>query len=100
MKETKEMSVLQAQQEAQGPNEYQPLARLTVSCGANTEVLEDAGFTSLATLRQNMREVLNIGDDHNLVLINGKEVGQVDEGKVMLNGDETVEFKKPSGRKG
>ena len=74
--------------------------RLTVSCGANVEVLEDMAFTSLASLRKNMREVLNIGNEHNLVLVNGKEVGDVDEGKIILNGDEEIEFKKPSGRKG
>lgn len=74
--------------------------RLTVSCGANTEVLEDMAFTSLASLRKNMREVLNIGNEHNLVLVNGKEVGDIDEGKIILNGDEEIEFKKPSGRKG
>ena len=74
--------------------------RLTVSCGANVEVLEDMAFTSLASLRKSMREVLNIGNEHNLVLVNGKEVGDVDEGKIILNGDEEIEFKKPSGRKG
>lgn len=74
--------------------------RLTVSCGANVEVLEDMAFTSLASLRKSMREVLNIGNEHNLVLVNGKEVGDIDEGKIILNGDEEIEFKKPSGRKG
>lgn len=74
--------------------------RLTVSCGANVEVLEDMAFTSLATLRKNLREVLNIGPEHNLVLVNGKEVGDVEEGKIILDGDEEIEFKKPSGQKG
>ncbi|MDP3792850.1 MAG: hypothetical protein Q8Q89_03935 [bacterium] len=57
-------------------------------------------FTSLASLRKNMKEVLNIGNEHDLVLVNGKEVGGVDEGKIILNGDEEIEFKKPSGQKG
>jgi len=57
-------------------------------------------FTSLANLRENMREVLNIGPKHRLVLVNGREVGSIDEGKVILNGNEEVEFKDPSGEKG
>lgn len=73
---------------------------LTVSCGANVEVLENMEFTSLSALRKNMKEVLNIGEDHTEVLINGKEVGDIEESKVILDGDETVEFKKPSGEKG
>jgi len=47
-----------------------------------------------------MREVLNIGPKHRLVLVNGREVGSIDEGKVILNGNEEVEFKDPSGEKG
>ena len=57
-------------------------------------------FTSLANLRENMREVLNIGPKHRLVLVYSREVGSIDEGKVILNGNEEVEFKDPSGEKG
>ncbi len=77
-----------------------PVAKMKVICGANVETLENAGFTSVATLRRNMKEVLNIGNEHVVVLINGQTVGTVDEGKIILEGNEEIEFKKPSGEKG
>jgi len=74
--------------------------KVTVICGANKETLEDMKGISISMLRRNMREVLNVGFDHTVVLVNGREVGEVDESKVILDGDEEVEFVKPSGEKG
>jgi len=71
--------------------------KLTVLCGANRRKLSDMVGYTVTDVRKNMREVLNIGDDHTIVLVNGKQISNED---IILNGSEEVEFKKPSGTKG
>ena len=71
--------------------------RLTVLCGANVEHLDEIGSITIARLRNQLKEALNITGDHTIVLVDGKEVQDSD---FELSGREEVEFKKPSGTKG
>ncbi|OGM98057.1 MAG: hypothetical protein A2915_01380 [Candidatus Yanofskybacteria bacterium RIFCSPLOWO2_01_FULL_41_34] len=71
--------------------------RLRVVCGANTQELEGMLGYTVREVRNNLREVMNIGDDHTVILVNGKQLA--DEG-VFLDGNEELEFKKPAGQKG
>lgn len=70
--------------------------RLTVICGANTEHLENMRCMLVSQVREKMQEVLNVGEDHTIVLLNGKPVAE----DVVLKGDEELEFRKPAGQKG
>lgn len=71
--------------------------KLKVVCGANTTELEGMTGYTIREVRDIMREVLNIGDDHSVVLVDGKHVG--DMGR-FLDGNEELEFKRPAGQKG
>lgn len=71
--------------------------KLKVICGANTQELEGMTGYTIKDVRNAMREVLNIGDDHDIVLVDGRRVE--DMGR-FLDGTEEVEFKRPAGRKG
>jgi hypothetical protein len=71
--------------------------KLKVICGANTQELEGMLGYTVHEVRSNLREVLNIGEDHTVVFVNGKPVK--DEG-AFLEGNEELEFKKPAGKKG
>ncbi len=71
--------------------------KLKVICGANTQELEGMLGYTVREIRYNLREVMSIGDDHTVVLVNGKELA--DE-SVFLDGNEELEFKKPAGQKG
>ncbi len=72
--------------------------RLTVICGANREFLLDADMITVAEVAQRLRAVLNLTEDHKIVLVNGKQTQNPQE--YMLAGDEELEFKKPAGQKG
>lgn len=72
--------------------------KLTVICGANTQQLSDMLGYTVRDVRNNLREVLNIGDDHTIVIVNGKQIGADED--VVLSGSEEIEFKKPAGQKG
>ena len=71
--------------------------KLKVICGANTQELEGMTGYTIREVRDSMREVLNIGDDHNVILVDGRRVE--DMGR-FLNGTEEIEFKRPAGQKG
>ena len=70
---------------------------LTVICGANVERLDGVEGKTIREVRDRMREVLNVTDKHTIVLVDGKEVKNLD---YKLSGREELEFKKPSGEKG
>ena len=74
-------------------------ANLTVICGADVQKLKKTAGFSVEHIRMRMQEVLNITKDHSICLLNGKVV-EGDLSKVVLRGDEEIEFKKPSGQKG
>lgn len=71
--------------------------KLTVSCGANTQKVGDMLGYTVRDVRNNLRDVLNIGDDHTIVIVNGKQIRDED---IVLGGAEEIEFKKPAGQKG
>ena len=71
--------------------------KLKVICGANTQELEGMLGYTVREVRNNLREVMNIGDDHTVVLVNGK---QLSDEAGFLDGNEELEFKKPAGEKG
>lgn len=70
--------------------------KLRVVCGANSHELEDMTGQTVGGVRHLMREVLNIGDDHTIVLVNGQPA----QDNRLLDGNEELEFKKPAGVKG
>ncbi len=70
--------------------------QLTVYCGANVQRLDNVAGMTVGTLRGRMREILNITRDHQMVRVNGAEVGN----DFVLKGTEEVEFIKPAGEKG
>jgi hypothetical protein len=72
---------------------------LEVICGANRLLLQDLQGKSVEQVRNQLREALNIGEDHTVVLLNGQEVK--DTRDTFLNPlDTTLEFIKPAGQKG
>ena len=71
---------------------------ITVICGANTRQLDDINGHSVTEVGEKMREILNIGQDHTVVIVNGKQVNN--PASYLLFGGEEVEFKKTSGQKG
>ncbi len=72
-------------------------SKLTVICGANEMELDEVGGKTVRQIREQLREILSIHEDHNLVYVDGREVNDLD---YVLSGKERLEFKKPSGRKG
>ena len=70
--------------------------KMRVLCGANEHMLEDMIGQTPGGIRRLMREVLNIGDGHTIVLVNGKSAAD----NYLLDGNEEVEFQKPAGTKG
>lgn len=71
--------------------------KLKVICGANVQELEGMLGYTVREIRDNLREVMNIGDDHTIVLVNGKTLS---DAGAFLEGTEEIEFKKPAGQKG
>jgi hypothetical protein len=71
--------------------------KLRVICGANIQELDGMLGYTIREVRSNLKEILNIGDDHTTVLVNGRRV--TGEG-ALLDGNEELEFKKPAGQKG
>ena len=72
---------------------------VTVLCGANSIALDDLyGLHTVGELRSRLREVLNVRDDHTVVLVNGKSISEP-ERYLVQEGDQ-IEFKKPAGEKG
>ena len=71
---------------------------LTVICGANKEFLEECFGITVGEIRRRMRGVLNIGDEHDIVLVDGRKVNEPDN--YILEGGEELEFRRPAGRKG
>lgn len=72
--------------------------RLTIICGANVEKLDGCFGLSIGEIKRRMGPVLNITDDHAIVLVNGREIK--DPGTHLLEGNEELEFKKVAGQKG
>lgn len=79
------------------PSRRENEVKLKVVCGANTQELEDMAGYTIREVKNAMREVLNIGDDHSVILVDGRRVE--DMGR-FLDGTEELEFKRPAGRKG
>ncbi|MDO8676120.1 MAG: hypothetical protein Q7K16_00445 [Candidatus Azambacteria bacterium] len=72
--------------------------RLKVICGANVEYLEDCGTLTVEEIRQKVAGIMNISDNHKVVLVNAKPIQNPAD--YLLNGDEEVEFKREDGQKG
>ncbi len=68
---------------------------ITVTCGANTSAFGEISGKSIAQLRADLADVLNIAPNAK-VIVSGEDVG---EDYVLQPGDR-VEFVRPSGRKG
>ena len=75
-----------------------PPVQMRVSCGANTVTLEGMKGYTVSQVKERMQEILNVSDDHRIVLINGRELDMA-RGYI-LEGTEDLEFKKPAGNKG
>ena len=75
-----------------------PTQKLRVICGANVESVEDCMGQTPADVFKMMRGIMNLQEDHSVVLINGRQIEN--PAGYLLNGNEELEFKKPSGEKG
>lgn len=73
---------------------------ITVICGANTARLTDTSCIGVGEIRRRLREVLNLTDDHRIVLVNGKPIPDGEIGTCGIFPGDEVEFKKPAGQKG
>ena len=80
------------------PTPPAPAKAIRVCCGANSIELENMEGYSIEQVRHKMREVLNVTNDHRIVLVNGREIDV--NVPYALNGTEEIEFKKPAGAKG
>ncbi len=69
-----------------------------VICGGENMTLDDVADRTIPEIRAKLTEILNITDDHQIVLVNGRKIGDPGSYKIMP-GDE-IEFVKPAGQKG
>lgn len=76
-----------------------PVQPVRVIAGANTIELDELSKgCTVADLRNRLCEILTIGPDHAIVLVNGSQV-ESPERYLVREGDE-IEFKRPAGQKG
>lgn len=69
-----------------------------VICGGENITLDDVADRTIPEIRGKLTEILNITDEHKVVLVNGRKIKDPASYK-LAPGDE-VEFVKPSGQKG
>ena len=74
------------------------LSSLNIVCGANDIQLEGLSGLTIFQVRQRIRDILNVGEDHTVVLLDGRTVQ--DQNTIILPVNRALEFVKPSGQKG
>ncbi len=67
-------------------------------CGGQDIPLDGVCGRTVAEIQGRLREVLNLTDEHRVVLVNGRPINDPQEHKIAPG--EEIEFQRPAGKKG